>query len=160
MRGPQIGGYFSGIVKRGDGLGEVALPRQQDVLGAAGEIGLVLLRERRNREGVVDDRPHSRQNDIPDEEGIKTCGPLDAKAIFFYASLFPAFVDVGQATSGQFAAVIVLTAVAVGFPKLAYARLASSVSLRPGFGRYGVPIRKIAGIGVLGTGVLILTKSP
>lgn len=82
----------------------------------------------------------------------------DAKAIFFYASVFPAFVDVGHVTIGQFVAVMFLTAVAVGVAKLAYARLASSTLLRSRFNRYGVPIRKVAGIGVLGTGVLVIAK--
>jgi hypothetical protein len=40
--------------------------------------------------------------------------------MFFYAWLFPAFVDVGHATVGQFAAELLLTALAVGVPKLPY----------------------------------------
>ena len=84
----------------------------------------------------------------------------DAKAIFFYASLFPAFVDLGHATIGQFAAVLLLTAIAVGVPKLAYAKLASSAVLFSSFSRYRVRIRQVAGIGVLGTGALVIVKAP
>ncbi len=52
MRRAQIGRHGLGVVEVGDGRGEVMLPRQQDVLGAAGEIGLVFLGQRRNGEGV------------------------------------------------------------------------------------------------------------
>jgi threonine/homoserine/homoserine lactone efflux protein len=80
--------------------------------------------------------------------------------MFFYAWLFPAFVDVGHATVGQFAAELLLTALAVGVPKLPYAKLASSAVLRSRLDRYSVQIRQVAGMGVLGTGALVIVKTP
>jgi hypothetical protein len=67
---------------------------------------------------------------------------------------------VGHATVGQFAAVLLLTALAVGVPKLAYAKLASSAVLRSRLDRYSVRIRQVAGMGVLGTGALVIVKTP
>ena len=46
MRLAQIGGHIVGIVEVGDRRREMRLARQQDVLGAAGQVGLVLLGER------------------------------------------------------------------------------------------------------------------
>ena len=52
MRLAQIGGHVLGIIEIGDGRRKMRLARQQDVLGAAGQVGLVLLGERRDRKGV------------------------------------------------------------------------------------------------------------
>ena len=45
-------GMFVRVVEIGDRRREMRLARQQDVLGAAGQVGLVLLGERRDRKGV------------------------------------------------------------------------------------------------------------
>ena len=50
MRRAQVGGHVVGIVEIGDGRREMVLARQQDVLGAARQVGLVLFGERRERE--------------------------------------------------------------------------------------------------------------
>ena len=56
MRLAQVGGHVVGIVEVGDRRREMRLARQQDVLGAAGQVGLVLLGERRNGKGVPAER--------------------------------------------------------------------------------------------------------
>ena len=48
MRLAQIGGHIFRIVEIGDRRREMRLARQQDVLGAAGQVGLVLFGERGN----------------------------------------------------------------------------------------------------------------
>jgi len=51
----------------------------------------------------------------------------DVKAIFFYASLFPAFVDLATITALDIAIIAVITVVAVGGVKLGYAYFAGFV---------------------------------
>lgn len=64
----------------------------------------------------------------------------DMKAIFFYASLFPVFVDLTAIGTSDIAIIIALTVVAVGGVKLAYAFLAGRFA-----GRFAA---KFAGQGV------------
>lgn len=52
MRGAQVGGHRLGVVEVGDGGGEMRLAREQDNLGAAGEVRLVRLGEPGDGEGV------------------------------------------------------------------------------------------------------------
>ena len=52
VRLAQVGGHIVGIVEIGDRRREMRLARQQDVLGAAGQVGLVLFGERRDGKGV------------------------------------------------------------------------------------------------------------
>src|ERR1700722_2351802 len=52
MRCAQVVGHSGGVVKVGDGRREMMLARQQNVLGAASQVGFVLIGERRDREGV------------------------------------------------------------------------------------------------------------
>ena len=54
----------------------------------------------------------------------------DVKAILFYASLFPAFVDVPSIGLGDAVAVVLITVTAVGGVKLAYAFAARKILLR------------------------------
>jgi threonine/homoserine/homoserine lactone efflux protein len=84
----------------------------------------------------------------------------DAKAIFFYASLFPAFVDVGAPSASQFAAVLLVTVGSVGLTKLTYAKIAASARLPKRLRTYGSAVRKMTGGVVLGTGIFVITKSP
>jgi len=51
----------------------------------------------------------------------------DVKAILFYASLFPAFIDLGVITALDIAIVVILTIVSVGGVKLGYAYFAKRV---------------------------------
>ena len=52
MRLAQVGGHVVGVVEIGDRRREMCLARQQDVLGAAGQVGLVLLGQCRDGKGV------------------------------------------------------------------------------------------------------------
>src|SRR5690625_3929104 len=48
----QVGGHLLRVVELGDGRRKMRLAGQEDVLGTAGQIGLVLLGQPGNREGV------------------------------------------------------------------------------------------------------------
>ena len=52
MRRAQVGGHGVGVIEIGDRRREMRLARQQDILGAAGQVGLVLLGERGDGKGV------------------------------------------------------------------------------------------------------------
>ena len=56
MGGAQVGGHVLGVVQVGDGCGEVVFAGEQDVLGAAGEVGLVFLGQRGHGKGVPADK--------------------------------------------------------------------------------------------------------
>lgn len=82
----------------------------------------------------------------------------DIKAIFFYASLFPAFVDLAAITMGSIALIVCITVLTVGGIKLAYAYAASKMlsftnqpSVNPG-------TSMVAGTMMVGTGCYLLTK--
>jgi len=70
----------------------------------------------------------------------------DVKAIVFYASLFPAFVDLSRLTLQEVGSVMVITVVAVGGTKLAFAysahRIARAVLTR----RFERPLRAVGGV--------------
>jgi threonine/homoserine/homoserine lactone efflux protein len=82
----------------------------------------------------------------------------DIKAILFYASLFPAFIDVTMIGAGGLVTVIFITVVAVGGVKLAYACAARQIRHR--LIRYKeVPhTRVIAGTIMAGTGTYMIIK--
>ncbi|WP_197675090.1 LysE family translocator [Halopseudomonas salegens] len=83
----------------------------------------------------------------------------DVKAIFFYASLFPAFVDLGAVTLADIALIVIITVVAVGGAKLAYAGVAGRVlSLVDGF-RARRTLNMTAGGFMLGAGAYVLAKA-
>lgn len=82
MRRPQVGGHLIGRLKIGDGHGEMMLLRQQDVLGAAHEISLVLFVQRGNwkrvpvpAEGGGDNYSDARRLAVPDAGSL----PLDGR---------------------------------------------------------------------------------
>ncbi|MEL7430256.1 MAG: LysE family translocator [Pseudomonadota bacterium] len=52
----------------------------------------------------------------------------DVKAILFYASLFPTFLDLGALTSTDIATVVVVTILAVGGVKMVYAALSERIA--------------------------------
>lgn len=83
----------------------------------------------------------------------------DVKAILFYASLFPAFVDLATITASDIAIIVVLTVVAVGGVKLGYAYSATRiVSLARGFkGERAVKIT--AGGFMVGAGAYLMAKA-
>lgn len=81
----------------------------------------------------------------------------DLKAILFYASLFPAFVDVPALTVVDMAVIACLTVVTVGGVKLGYAWLASR-AVDWGQGKEGV-VRKLVGGLAVGAGVVVIGRS-
>ena len=83
----------------------------------------------------------------------------DIKAIVFYASLLPVFVDLPALQGAAIAAVLLVTVVAVGSVKVAYALLASrlaAVALPP---RYRRPLQLGAGCVMVGAGVGLLVRA-
>lgn len=83
----------------------------------------------------------------------------DVKAIFFYTSLFPAFVDLTTIKNSDIATIIILTVVAVGGVKLGYAYSASRiVSLSRGF-KAQRAVKVTAGGFMVGAGAYLITKA-
>lgn len=83
----------------------------------------------------------------------------DIKAIFFYASLFPMFVDLRTIGALDIATIVAVTLIAVGGVKLGYAYAARKVvSLVGGFGmERGVRIS--AGGFMVGAGIYVAAKT-
>lgn len=83
----------------------------------------------------------------------------DVKAIFFYASLFPVFVDLAAVHTSDIAVITVLTVVAVGGVKLGYAYAATKVMpLAAGIrGERGT--RVAAGGLMIGAGTYMITRA-
>ena len=83
----------------------------------------------------------------------------DVKAIFFYASLFPAFIDLATITNADIVTIIIITVISVGGVKLAYAYFARK--LISYFMGYKAPrtIELTAGSLLAGAGAYIITKT-
>ncbi|WP_409523041.1 LysE family translocator [Nitrincola sp. MINF-07-Sa-05] len=82
----------------------------------------------------------------------------DVKAIFFYASLFPAFVDLATINTLDIAIIVVLTIVAVGGVKLGYAYSAMRVaSFARGF-KAERAVKGVAGGFMVGAGAYLIAK--
>jgi threonine/homoserine/homoserine lactone efflux protein len=85
----------------------------------------------------------------------------DIKAIFFYLSLLPTFVDPDALNMRDFATICLLTIVSVGGVKLVYAFTAASLVQRTSqqtSGRLSKPLRYMAGGSVLAAGCYLLVK--
>lgn len=87
----------------------------------------------------------------------------DVKAIFFYASLFPAFVDLPTIQAGDIFTIIILTITAVGGVKLGYAYLASKTESIKTRAEKESHVKKgislAAGCGMVGTGTYLITST-
>lgn len=81
----------------------------------------------------------------------------DVKAIVFYASLFPAFVDLSRMTVQGLGVVMGITIVAVGGTKLAYAYGAHRITQATLMKRFERPAQRIGGtlLGVIGLYLII-----
>ncbi|UZJ43214.1 LysE family translocator [Marinimicrobium sp. C6131] len=81
----------------------------------------------------------------------------DVKAIVFYASLFPAFVDLSRMTLQGLSVVMVITIVAVGGTKLAYAYGAHRIAQATLTQRFASPAQRIGGtlLGAIGLYLVI-----
>ena len=83
----------------------------------------------------------------------------DVKAVFFYASLFPVFVDLTAINAAEIAMIIVLTVVAVGGVKLGYAYAATRVLPPVGGFRGERGVRVAAGGLMVGAGTYMMTRA-
>ncbi len=82
----------------------------------------------------------------------------DIKAIVFYLSLFPAFIDTGSMEAVDTGIIIIITLLSVGGVKIAYAIAAGKFVTRlPDF-TYRWQTEKIAGGFMAGTGIYIIAK--
>lgn len=82
----------------------------------------------------------------------------DIKAIVFYASLLPAFVDLGNLSAWDVAAVAMITIIAVGGVKTAYA-LAAGRALRLTRGlAHARALKTVSGGVLVGVGAFIATR--
>lgn len=82
----------------------------------------------------------------------------DVKAIFFYASLFPAFVDVVTIEAADITILVMLTIAAVGGVKLAYAYFATSLVTFARNLKAERTVQKTAGGLMVGTGAYLIAK--
>lgn len=83
----------------------------------------------------------------------------DVKAIFFYASLFPAFVDLATINLSDMAIIVVVTVAAVGGVKLGYAYSARRVaSWAKGF-KAERAVKVAAGGFMVGAGAYLVAKA-
>ncbi len=83
----------------------------------------------------------------------------DVKAIFFYASLFPAFVDLATIKASDIAIIVVLTVVAVGGVKLGYAYFARGVASFAKDLKAERAVKVTAGGFMVGAGAYLMAKA-
>lgn len=82
----------------------------------------------------------------------------DVKAILFYASFFPTFVEMKTLTATDISVIVSVTIVAVGGVKLAYAVLAKQVIARMQSRRAQKWSRSAAGCAMVGAGTCLIAK--
>ena len=83
----------------------------------------------------------------------------DIKAIIFYASLFPAFVDISALTLPDIAIILLITVATVGGVKLAYAFAATKVmAIGREFGA-GNKVRLASGALMVGAGTYLIART-
>lgn len=83
----------------------------------------------------------------------------DLKAILFYASLFPALLDLKSLSPGDIALIALLTILTVGGVKFLYALAAESIAGRMRSSKFGKLAQRVAGGLLLGSGAYLLTKA-
>ena len=83
----------------------------------------------------------------------------DVKAIFFYASLFPLFVDLTALGAADLLIIVLVTLVAVGGVKLSYACVASRLILLVRGRKPGRAVELTAGGLMLGAGTYLMVKA-
>lgn len=82
----------------------------------------------------------------------------DVKAIVFYASLFPAFVDISTLMLPDIAVILFITVAAVGSVKLAYAFAGAKVMTMSRKLRAGNKARLASGAFMVGVGTYLITE--
>jgi threonine/homoserine/homoserine lactone efflux protein len=82
----------------------------------------------------------------------------DIKAILFYASLLPAFLDVSNLSMGQIAQLGSIVIVAVGGVKLIYALASHKIASRIQNRKMQRITKSVAGCSMIGAGVYLIAK--
>ncbi len=83
----------------------------------------------------------------------------DIKAVFFYASLFPSFIDPDTLRGVDIAAIFGITLLAVGGVKIVYAVSASNMVKLSGKLRFQTKVKPVAGAMMIATGGYLLVKT-
>jgi threonine/homoserine/homoserine lactone efflux protein len=83
----------------------------------------------------------------------------DVKAVLFYASLFPLFVDVSRLTPADTALIMAITVLGVGGVKLTYALAAHRLAALVGNARIGHIARRAVGGVLLGIGGYVIATA-
>ncbi|MFW5454438.1 LysE family translocator [Thioalkalivibrio sulfidiphilus] len=119
--------------------------------------GLSLLRAKRPTLAGTRDRSTSSLTVSFFSGLILTLG--DIKAIFFYASLFPAFVDLSSISATDLASIVVITLLAVGGVKVGYAYAGVRVASLAGGRGAGRGAKVAAGGLMIGVGAYLVAKA-
>lgn len=82
----------------------------------------------------------------------------DVKAIVFYASLFPVFIDISALTLPDIALILFITAATVGGVKLAYAFAATKVMTVSRELGVGNKVRQVSGALMIGAGTYLIVN--
>jgi threonine/homoserine/homoserine lactone efflux protein len=120
-------------------------------------LGLGLLRSKNDRLLQAFDLRHSTLLASFGSGLLLTLG--DVKAILFYASLFPTFVDVNRLTIFDITTVIAVTIMTVGGVKLVYAFMAQQIILRLKAHQANRNAKILAGGLMIGTGTYLIAKT-
>jgi len=83
----------------------------------------------------------------------------DIKAIVFYISLFPVFIDTGPLSPSDTGIIVFVTIAAVGGIKTAYAIAARRLAVLPRSLAHGKGIRTIAGCFMIGAGSVMIART-
>ncbi len=83
----------------------------------------------------------------------------DVKAILFYASLFPAFVDVGGLAAADVLLVLLTTTLAVGGTKVLYVLSAGRIAQATSRSTLRRPLQTASGVVMVGAGGYLLVKT-
>jgi threonine/homoserine/homoserine lactone efflux protein len=83
----------------------------------------------------------------------------DVKAILFYASLFPLFVDLRAVSAGEIAGIVAVTLVTVGGVKVVYATAAKRLAMRVRDERVRDVGRRVGGTLLIGAGTVVIAKT-
>lgn len=83
----------------------------------------------------------------------------DIKAIFFYISLFPLFIDLSVLQARDILAIVAMTIIGVGGVKIIYALSASKIAIVAKNRKFDNAARKTAGGLMIGAGGYLMVKS-
>jgi len=117
--------------------------------------------------GIIRSSKNATQKALPNSK-IRILGTFNAallltlgdiKAILFYASLFPVFIDVADLSFATVIAIVFLTAISVGSVKMIYAVFADRIASRFTHPRLQKGSRIAAGTAMIGAGSIVIAKT-